>query len=185
MLDNQKQLRLILGDQLNASHPWFNEVDKNCTYVIAELYQETNYVTHHIQKVQAFFAAMQSFALALKAAGHEVLYLTLDDTIKHSDLPSLLRSLLDNNVDHFEYQQPDEYRLSEQLALFCNKLKGQNITFTCVDSFHFYLPHNELTEHFNVDTSHRMEFFYRYMRKRFNLLVDEYNKPDGGKWNFD
>jgi len=185
MLDNQKQLRLILGDQLNASHPWFNEVDNNCTYVIAELHQEANYVTHHIQKVQAFFAAMQSFALALKDAGHEVLYLTLDDTVKHNDLPSLLSHLLDNNVDHFEYQQPDEYRLSEQMVLFCNGLKGQNITFTCVDSFHFYLPHTELTEHFKTETSHRMEFFYRYMRKRFNLLVDEDNKPDGGKWNFD
>ena len=39
MVDNQKKIRLILGDQLNASHPWFNEVDEICTYVIAELQQ--------------------------------------------------------------------------------------------------------------------------------------------------
>ena len=81
------------------------------------------------------------------------MYLTLDDTKKHGDLPSLLSHLLDNNVDHFEYQQPDEYRLSEQLALFCNKLNKKNITFSCVDSFHFYLPHNELTQHFKTDTN--------------------------------
>ncbi len=185
MVDNQKKLRLILGDQLNASHPWFNEVDENCTYVIAELHQETDYVTHHIQKIQAFFAAMQSFAMALKATGHKVLHFTLDETKKYNDLPALLRDLLTGNVQHFEYQQPDEYRLSEQLALFCHTLTRQNITFDCVDSFHFYLPHNELSEHFITDTSHRMEFFYRYMRKRFKLLIDEDNKPDGGKWNFD
>lgn len=142
-------------------------------------------MTHHIQKIQAFFAAMQSFAVALKATGHKVLHLTLDDTKKYNDLPALLRDLLAGNVQHFEYQQPDEYRLSEQLVSFCNTLKRKNITFDCVDSFHFYLPHSELTEHFKAGTSHRMEFFYRYMRKCFKLLVDEDNKPDGGKWNFD
>nr|WP_268820156.1 cryptochrome/photolyase family protein [Paraglaciecola sp. G1-23] len=178
-------MRLILGDQLNASHPWFNDVCENDTYVIAELHQETNYVGHHIQKVQAFFAAMNAFAIALKNAGHRVMYLTLDDTHKYSDLPALLSELLKDGMQHFEYQQPDEYRLSEQLAKFCEQLRHQNITSDCIDSFHFYLPHNELAEHFKANTSHRMEFFYRTMRKRFNILVDENNKPDGGKWNFD
>ena len=137
MVENQKKLRLVLGDQLNASHPWFKEVNEDCTYVIAELHQETNYVTHHIQKIQAFFAAMQSFAIALKAAGHKVLHLTLDDTKKYNDLPALLTDLLKAEVQHFEYQQPDEYRLSQQLASFCNTLHFKHITFDCVDSFHF------------------------------------------------
>ena len=193
--NNKKKLRFILGDQLNASHPWFKEIDNHCIYVIAELHQETDYVTHHIQKIQAFFAAMQEFSLALRAAGHQVYYLTLDDTKNYSNLPELLSDLLKGHllkgmspkeqIEHFEYQQPDEYRLSEQLASFCQALKEQNITFDCVDSYHFYLPHAELTEHFKTDTSQRMEFFYRDMRKRFNVLIDEKNKPDGGKWNFD
>jgi len=185
MVKKQQTLRLILGDQLNASHPWFKEVDKNYTYIIAELFQETDYVTHHIQKIQAFFAAMQSFAFSLKEAGHRVLYFTLDDTKEFKVLPELLCDLLKANFKHFEYQQPDEYRLSEQLASFCDTLKANDITSSCVDSFHFYLPHEELKEHFKSNTSHRMEFFYRYMRKRFKLLIGKDDKPDGGKWNFD
>lgn len=193
-MHNQEKLRLILGDQLNASHPWFTEIDEQCTYVIAELHQEMNYVTHHVQKIQAFFAAMQTFAQALKAAGHKVLYLTLDDTKAYQDIPSLLSELLteldandinNHKVEHFEYQQPDEYRLSQQLASFCQTLTPKNITSACVDSMHFYLPHTELKQHFKKDTSHRMEFFYRYMRKRFNILLDEDSKPAGGQWNFD
>ena len=31
----------------------------------------------------------------------------------------------------------------------------------------------------------RMEFFYRLMRKKTGLLIDEDDKPVGGKWNFD
>ena len=44
-------LRLVLGDQLNASHHWYQQPNEDVLYVIAELKQETNYVTHHHQKI--------------------------------------------------------------------------------------------------------------------------------------
>lgn len=55
------EIRLILGDQLNAQHSWFKEVDPQVTYVLMEMRQETDYVVHHIQKVVAFFSAMRQF----------------------------------------------------------------------------------------------------------------------------
>ena len=53
-MPNQKILRLILGDQLNEKHTWFKTPDKDVTYVLMEIRQETDYVKHHIQKVAAF-----------------------------------------------------------------------------------------------------------------------------------
>ncbi len=185
MNNKPKQLRLILGDQLNQAHPWFEHVDDNCHYLIAELHQEAHYVTHHIQKVQAFFAAMAAFAETLKNSGHQVIYLTLDETEQYPDLPALITELTSGEITHFEYQQPDEYRLSEQLATLCEQLNANDIATHCADSAHFYLPHDELAEHFKKDTRHRMEFFYRYMRKRFDILIENNDKPQGGKWNFD
>ena len=70
-----KTLRLILGDQLNLSHSWYKQKDDDTLYLIAELKQETNYVKHHIQKLCAFFNAMENFATALKTAGFNVLNL--------------------------------------------------------------------------------------------------------------
>ena len=46
-----KTLRLILGDQLNTNHTWFKQPDDTVIYCLFEMLQETNYVTHHIQKV--------------------------------------------------------------------------------------------------------------------------------------
>ena len=57
-----KTLRLILGDQLHGGHSWFNSPRKDVVYVMAEMRQETDYVTHHIQMVVAFFASMRKFA---------------------------------------------------------------------------------------------------------------------------
>ena len=61
-MPQQKILRLILGDQLNEKHSWFDKPDKGVTYVMMEVRQETDYVKHHIKKVAAFFAAMRAFA---------------------------------------------------------------------------------------------------------------------------
>lgn len=40
----QNTLRLVLGDQLNEKHSWFQQVDKTITYVKMEIRQETDYV---------------------------------------------------------------------------------------------------------------------------------------------
>lgn len=46
-------LRLILGDQLNPLHSWFARTDPNVVYVLMEVRQETDYVLHHAQKIEA------------------------------------------------------------------------------------------------------------------------------------
>ena len=108
-MKNTQILRLILGDQLNPQHSWYRQQNDDVVYLIAELHQEANYVKHHVQKLCGFFAAMKSFAEQLKAAGHRVEYLTLDDTEKYKDLIDLIVSLcLENDIQQFEYQQPDE-----------------------------------------------------------------------------
>jgi len=63
-----KTLRLILGDQLNSRHSWFQRPRKDVVYVLMEMRQETDYVRHHIQKVVGFFAAMRHFAKMLQLA---------------------------------------------------------------------------------------------------------------------
>ncbi|CAM2982528.1 cryptochrome/photolyase family protein [Vibrio mytili] len=176
-----KTVRLILGDQLNSDHSWFQSVDDNVIYVIAELKQENTYVTHHIQKVCAFFSAMATFAKEKQSEGHHVLYLTLDDTAPFENLEHLLKHYArEVGAIKFEYQRPDEYRLLEQLA----QLKINDVVIRCVDSEHFLLPFEEIETQFPQGKHVMMEHFYRRMRKRFNILMQDGN-PIGGKWNYD
>ena len=182
MNNNYKTLRLILGDQLNYQHSWYQDVNSSVLYVIAELHQETNYVKHHIQKVCGFFAAMTAFADHLSNQGHKVLHLSLDQTVEFSDLNALISHLTNQyTIETLEYQQPDEYRLSQQLLSL--KL-DPNIAIFCRDSEHFLLTNEELTKYLNPKKHNRMESFYRKMRKRFDILMDG-DEPLGGRWNFD
>jgi deoxyribodipyrimidine photolyase-related protein len=174
-------LRLILGDQLNSNHSWYRQVDPGVLYLIAELHQEASYVKHHIQKISAFFAAIENFAGTLKKDGHQVNYLTLDESAHYKDLSDLITSVCqEHRIENFEYQQPDEYRLAEQMK----SLSLDAVSISCCDTEHFLLPKEEISQYIKPAKHNRMESFYRKMRLRFNLLMDS-DQPRGGRWNFD
>jgi len=177
------KLRLILGDQLNHNHSWFKTVDKNIIYFMAEMRQETDYVVHHVQKIVAFFTAMRSFSEKLKEKGHTVIYYPLDHPKNTQSLTKNCSQLIeDYAIETFEYQLPDEYRLDKQLKDFCNDLKIKNNVY---DSEHFLTSRTDLRDFFKGKKQFTMEYFYRYMRKRYNIMMLDDKNPEGGKWNFD
>ena len=176
------EVRLILGDQLNAEHSWFEKLDNNVCYVMFEMRQETNYVKHHIQKVVAFFGAMRNFARAREKEGHRVLYYSLDDPQNEHELDKNLNKVISLlGANRFAYQLPDEFRLDQQLQEFCKDLK---ISTEAVDTDHFLTTRDEMGQFFKGKKKWVMEFFYRYMRKKFDVLM-VHDQPEGGSWNYD
>lgn len=175
-------LRLILGDQLDIRHRWFGQDDSGILYLIAELHQEATYVRHHVQKLCAFFAAMEQFAILLESRGRNVLHLKLEESPQYDDLVGLIRSVCSRHgIRHFEFQSPDEYRLRQQLR----QLKPDTaISVTEYDSDHYLLRETEFARFIIAGKHNRMESFYRKMRKRLNLLMDG-DQPLGGQWNYD
>ncbi|RUO60480.1 cryptochrome/photolyase family protein [Pseudidiomarina insulisalsae] len=173
---------LILGDQLNADHSWYREQQANRLFVMYELRQETEYCQHHIQKVVGFFAAMRKFASALAEAGHQVLYLTLDHADNQSSLTDNLARLLERcNADQVHLQQPDEYRLDQQLSKWSERCAAQVHWY---DTEHFLTERTVLEDWFGKQANYMMEHFYRRVRKQTGYLMDG-DKPADGQWNFD
>jgi deoxyribodipyrimidine photolyase-related protein len=177
-----KTLRLILGDQLNSNHSWYKTIDDSVTYVMMEIRTETDYATHHIQKIVGFFTAMQAFAEDLKLNSHNVIYFHLNDENNLQSFDKNLEKLIaEHKFDTFEYQYPDEYRVDEHLKNFC---KALSISSSVVDSEHFYTTRNELGTFFEGKKTFLLESFYRSQRKKHVVLM-EGDQPIMGKWNFD
>lgn len=180
-------IRLILGDQLNPQHAWYAQTDDQILYVLMELRSETDYATHHIQKVVGFFAAMRLFAERLKAAGHRLRYYRLDDPDNLQTFSANIRSLVRaEKARRWEYQQPDEWRLDQELASLSASLSEESIETRVWDSEHFLTHRTELAEMFRGKKTFLMETFYRKMRQKHDILME----PDGqtpltGRWNYD
>lgn len=178
----EKTVRLILGDQLNSNHSWYDTIDSAVTYVLMEIRTETDYATHHIQKIVGFFAAMQAFAKELTSKKHNVVYIHLNDDSNLQSFDKNLDFLIrENNFTHFEYQLPDEYRVDEHLKSFCKTL---SIATSVVDSEHFFTTREELGHFFEGKKTFLLESFYRAMRKKHNVLMEAGN-PVTGQWNYD
>jgi deoxyribodipyrimidine photolyase-related protein len=174
---------LILGDQLNFSHPWFENVNEDVIYVMMEVRSETDYVQHHIQKVVAIFDSMRKFAEELKSKGHHVHYIKINDPKNQPTITENLSRICElYSINELHYQLPDEYRLDEELKQLQSVI---GIPTFSVDTFHFFTSRLELAEFFKGKNSYLMENFYRYMRVKHQILIDEFGKPVGGKWNFD
>ena len=176
------KLRLLLGDQLNLKHSWFDKQEDNTFYVLYELHQETHYVIHHIQKIVAFFSAMRAFASDLQKQGHQVHYFDINSPASKKSLEDNIKNLIaEKGFTKFEYQLPDEYRLDQQLKSIGNHIDIPSESF---DTEHFLTTREDLKSFFEGKKQLIMEFFYRDMRKKFDLLMEQ-GKPLGGKWNFD
>ncbi len=176
-------LRLVLGDQLNPLHHWFREADPSVIYLLMEVRAETDYVLHHAQKVLGIFAAMRDFARQLKAAGHRVRYVTIDDPSNRQSIPANLSAL----VDHYgaravQYQAPDEWRLDQALAQWS---ASASVPVEMADTDHFYTARDTVQRQFQGKRQWLMETFYRQQRRVHGVLLTADGQPEGGQWNYD
>ena len=173
-------VRLILGDQLNPEHSWFGKKDASVTYVLMEVRSETDYVVHHAQKVIAIFAGMRRMAELLTKQGHQVRYFRLGDKDnRQSFAENLSRVFKETKAARFEYQEPDEWRLDQDLRAFA---AGCGLVTACVSSEHFLDGRGGVAAHFQKDAKRwLMESYYRKMRVRTRLLMEEDGTPAGGE----
>ncbi|MET0291145.1 MAG: cryptochrome/photolyase family protein [Steroidobacteraceae bacterium] len=176
-------LRLILGDQLNPRHSWFETPDVEVVHVLMEVRQETDSVLHHAQKILAIFAAMRDFSRHLRSAGHRVHYVALDDAHNRQSITENLGALVRaHGARRVEWQSPDEWRLDAELKAWASV---QSFEAVEVGSEHFLTSRSELAEFFGDRKQWLMESFYRHMRRRHRILLEGDGQPRGGQWNFD
>ena len=175
-------LRLLLGDQLNENHSWFNQINPHVHYVLMEIRSETDYVQHHIQKIAAIFGSMRQFAQHLKAEGHKVHYIKISDSKNQHRFADNLKAIIQTEkIARFEYQAPDEYRVDEHLKSFCQSIQIESEMF---DSEHFLTSRNDLAQIFEGKKTYLMATFYRKIRTKYHIMMEN-GKPVGDQWSFD
>ncbi|MDA7428139.1 cryptochrome/photolyase family protein [Primorskyibacter aestuariivivens] len=173
------RLILVLGDQLSPDIAALKAAEKSRdTVVMAEVAEEASYVGHHPKKIAMIFAAMRKFARELRNDGWDVRYTQLDDTANAGSIPGeLLRRAEETGADEVVATEPGEWRLIEALNDAPLKIRQ-------IEDDRFLASHEDFSRWASGRKTLRMEYFYREMRRKTGLLMDE-DQPEGGKWNFD
>lgn len=172
-------LRLILGDQLSTRLPILTDADRDRDVILmAEVMDEATYVRHHVKKIAFVLAAMRHFRDALREAGFTVRYVALDDPDNsHSLSGELLRAAQTLKPQAMCVTEPGEWRLKTAFEA----IDGLNI----LPDTRFLCPHDVFDAWAEGRRELRMEFFYRDMRRRHHILMNDDGTPLGGQWNFD
>ena len=174
-----KRLVLVLGDQLSKGLSALREADKdNDLIVMAEVGDEAGYVPHHPKKIALVLSAMRHFADELEKDGWHVAYTRLDDEeASKSIVGELMRRGQEHDVSEVLATRPGEWRLIEAL-------ENAPLKVTLLPDDRFICSLEEFEDWAEGRKELRMEYFYREMRRKTGLMMEE-GKPAGGKWNFD
>ncbi|MDO8321364.1 MAG: cryptochrome/photolyase family protein [Phenylobacterium sp.] len=177
-------LRVILADQLSTRLAVVAAADKeHDVFLMAEVMAEASYVNHHVKKIAFLFSAMRHYAQALRAAGYRVRYVALEDAGNSQSLEGeILRAVADLAPDRVVVTEPGEWRLREGFEALKLALP---VELDILPDTRFLCSHEAFNAWAGDRRELRMEYFYREMRKRHEVLMEPDGKPAGGRWNFD
>ncbi len=178
-----KTLRFILGDQLSQNISSLRDCDKsNDIILMCEVMAEATYVKHHKKKIAFLFSAMRHFAEELEAQGHHVRYIKLDDEHNSCSFTGEVeRAIKIHTIEQIIVTYPGEYRVLQDM-LSWGKRFGMPVEIRSDDRF--LCDPDEFVVWAEGRKQLRMEYFYREMRKKHAVLMND-DGPEGGQWNYD
>lgn len=177
-----KQIRhlvVVLGDQLDRDASAWEGFDAKLDQAwMCEAADEATHVWCSQQRLVVFLSAMRHFAQALRDEGVPLLYLSDAPASLGAALAATLNSLA---VQHVVVTAPGEWRVLQSLQDACT---AAGVPLQVREDLHFMCTGAQFAAHARGRKQLRMEYFYREMRRRHDVLM-EGDAPAGGEWNYD
>ena len=177
-----RHLILILGDQLDPDAPGLIGFDPSQDQVLmVETHAEAAHVWSHKARIAMFLAAMRHYRDALSARGIRVDYSTLEASAGRPIAAVLADRIARSKPERVVVCEPGEYRLLADLQDACATAA---VALEVRPDTHFLSSPQEFARWAGSRRTLVMEMFYRQMRKRTGVLMED-GEPEGGVWNFD
>lgn len=181
-----RNLILVLGDQLDLNSSAFDDFDCDSDRIwMAESAEEISYVWSHKVRIAFFLSAMRHFRDQQRELGRQVHYHELTsnaDQDAGSNFAELLSEDLPKlNPERIIFVQPGDVRVCKMIE---DCISSAGFEFTVCEDRHFYCSVDEFKEYAKGRKGLRLEYFYRELRKRHDVLMDS-EGPVEGQWNFD
>lgn len=177
-----RHLIVVLGDQLDLASSVFDDFDPARDAVwMAEVAHEAEQVWSTKARIAVFLAAMRHFRDALRERGWRVEYRALDAHDRPTLDAALAADLAALRPERVVAVRPGEWRLAQSLPAVCREA---GVPWSERTDTHFYCDPHDFADWAKGKKELRLEFFYRWLRKREDVLMAD-GEPVGGRWNFD
>lgn len=149
---------------------------------LCEIRSEATRVKHHKKKIAFIFSAMRHFAEELRVRGHKVHYTNYDAPENGGSFTGeIQRAIAAYPIEQIIVTEPSEYPVLTELTDWSKQF---NLPVEQRPDGRFLSSPADFKQWASGRKQLRMEFFYREMRRRYNILMDG-DTPTGGEWNYD
>ncbi len=178
----RNDLLIVLGNQLFPLEH-IKKTKVSMVFMAEDFGLTTNH-KHHKLKILMFLWSMRQYRDNLIKNGYTVFYHSIDEESFHDKYEDkLLKVIKDNDIEKLKYFEIEDNDFEDKIVNFINK---QNIDKEVIQTPMFLTSRKEFFEFAKEQKKLiRMASFYQKIRTKMNILIDENNKPIGGKWSYD
>ena len=180
-----RALALVLGDQLTPDIAALSDLDPGRDVVwMAEAPGEIERVPTHKTRIVLFLSAMRHFRDELRGAGWTVHYheAGADDDGSPAFSTLLERAVRELEPDRLVVTRPGSWRVLHELRSAAGRL---GLALEVREDSRFLCTLEDFGDWAEGRSRLVLEDFYREMRRRHRVLVEDDDEPAGGSWNFD
>ena len=168
-----RNLCIVLGDQLSQNITSLKNLRKEDDKILMmEVVNEATYVNHHKKKLILILSAMRHFAEDLKKQGYTVIYSKINNS-SNTFTEELVKQCKNTKPKKIVITHPGEYRVIQEIKKWKKIVK---IPVSIVEDERFFCNINEFEKWAASKKELKMETFYKMMRKKYNILIDENGK---------
>lgn len=176
-----KQIGVIFPDDLSVNNKVLTAINKSDPLLVYEPCDTFYQLKHHKHKLVLLISALRHWTKYLEKDFKNIIHIKITKK-RDVDLMHQLEDLHQKDpFDMLHVTQPSDHGVLTQLMFFGSKY---NVELNIHSDTKFIDSIEGFSEWSKDKKSLVQEYYYRWLRKKYSLLMDG-DKPLGGKWNFD
>ena len=175
-----KVLRIVFADQLSLSNLAINDINKDDFLLFYEPLETFYEIRHHKHKITLLISSLRK--LVTKVKHTNILHHKITKK-NNQNLKDALFEIVDkNNINKIMVSKPSDFKIYKDLLFFS---QSNNIELEILEDKKFISNVEDFTDWASDKKTRIQEYYYRWLRKKYNIFMNQEGKPIGDKWNFD
>ena len=175
-----KVLRIVFADQLSLSNLAINNINKDDFLLFYEPLDTFYEIRHHKHKITLLISSLRK--LVTKVKHTNILHHKITKK-NNQNLKDVLFEIVDkNNINKIMVSKPSDFKIYKDLLFFS---QSNNIELEILEDKKFISNVEDFTDWASDKKTRIQEYYYRWLRKKYNIFMNQEGKPIGDKWNFD
>ena len=175
-----KVLRIVFADQLSLSNLALNNLNNDDFLLFYEPLDTFYEIRHHKHKITLLISSLRK--LVTKVKHTNILHHKITKK-NNQNLKDALFEIVDkNNINKIMVSKPSDFKIYKDLLFFS---QSNNIELEILEDKKFISNVEDFTDWASDKKTRIQEYYYRWLRKKYNIFMNQEGKPIGDKWNFD